>query len=981
MKLSFNHFLRGGLLVFALLATQVLVAQRTITGTVTDSENGEPLIGANVLVVGTSSGTITDFDGTFTLDVPETATELEFSYTGYGSKRVNIANTTTVEVTLVPGELLDEIVVVGYGSVKKEDLTGAVNKVDSREFNQGAIVSPTNLIAGKVAGVQVQNNSGEPGAGTSIRIRGGTSITASNEPLFVIDGVPIDNGSLVGGRNPLNFLSPNDIADVTILKDASATAIYGSRGANGVVIITTVKGKAGQPGRIVYDGYFTVSEIREGPQSLDAESFRNFVAGTAPGQLDQLGNASTDWFDLATRSGLGQAHNLSFTGGGENLSYRASVGYQDIEGVLENSSTERFNYNVGYSHSFLNGNLDVSANLKGALTNDEFDPGVVGQAASFDPTQSPFDPTATEFAGFFTYDNGLAPRNPLASLSLIDRTGRGVRNLASIEFGYDFEEFVPGLNSRVILAYDDYQSEFDGFTPTTIRDNNFVGQALVQEADRNSALLEAYLDYTRDFGQLNFKVTAGYSYQDFENSFKEIDARDLSTDIFGTNNLDVAERILTRVDINENRLISFYGRLNFNFDERYLLTGTLRRDGSTRFGPDNRWGWFPSAAFAWRILQEDFATGLNEVFSDLKLRVGWGITGNQDFGNYLYLPTLSPSDPQTRYQFGDEFITTIRPNGYDPALKWEETSSTNIGLDFGFAQGRLTASIDAYYKRTDDLLLTVNVPAGTNLTDRVTTNIGEIENEGIELTVSATVLDRNKLNWQVSANAAYNRNEVLNISAISGSGILTGGISGGVGNQVQIIRVGEAVNSFFLFEQQFDSNGTPIDGPDANSYADLNEDGMVNDLDKRPVGNPAPDVLLGLTSNLTYGSFDLSFTLRGSIGNDVYNNNASSLGFSEALTGAGFLNNLHESVLVNQFTGARFFSDVYLEDASFLRMDNVRLGYRVPNLGGVNLMFYGTVQNVFVLTEYSGLDPEVGGIDINPYPRPRTFVFGVNLGL
>ncbi len=1003
MKLRLNHFSRWFVVIVALFLYNAMLAQRTITGTVTDAQTKEPLIGANILVVGTSTGTISDIDGTYSLQVPDGYSVLEFSYTGYASQRITLGASNIVDVGLAAGEILEEVVVIGYGTVKKEDATGAVNAISSKDFNRGAIVSPDQLITGKVAGVQITSNSGEPGGQTSIRIRGGTSVNASNEPLYVIDGVPIDNaphnpGGFSSGRNPLNFLNPNDIETFTVLKDASATAIYGSRGANGVVIITTKKGKAGERSRVTYDGYYTTANLAGEPDVFSAADFRNVVTFKAPERLTILGSNNTNWFDEVTQTASGHSHTVSFTGGGENMGYRLSAGYQNLEGVIRASETERTNFSLNYNHALFDNRLTVNANVKGSYTKDQYDPGVVGSASSFDPTQAVYDPNNKTFGGYFEYPLPQSPRNPVSFIEQQEDFGKSFRNIGNIEFDYKFKDLIPGLSAKLNLGFDVNNGERKRFQPTTLSRppfTNYTGEIRIENFTRTNTLLDFYLNYNRAFGdnhRLDF--TAGYSYQDFRNEFPSFRAFDLANDIFGANSTAPASEFEANNSVVQNRLISFFGRANYAFQDKYLLTVTVRRDGSTRFGESNRWGIFPSAAFAWRILQEDFAQGLNNTFSDLKLRLGYGITGNQEIGDFRYLPTYSLSDARARYQFGDIFVTTARPNGYDPNLKWEETASYNIGVDFGFMKGRINGSLDYYYKKTEDLLFTVNVPAGTNLTDRVLTNIGSVENQGVELTLNAIVLDKSDFYWNVGFNAAHNTNEILAIDQVSTSGILTGGIAGGVGNQIQILQVGQPINSFFVFQQKLGTDGNPLrDGVDHNEdsninladiYEDLNGDGKVDDLDKRPYEKPAPDIILGITSQLTYKNFDLNFTLRGNVGNYVYNNNASNYGYFDRIDERpGFVNNVHTSVLLTNFERPQYFSDYYVEEASFLRLDNITLGYTFTQLANNrSLRLYATAQNLFVFTKYTGLDPEVGsGIDNNPYPRSRAFIFGLSFGL
>jgi TonB-dependent starch-binding outer membrane protein SusC len=992
---------------FALLTAFQGYSQGSVRGAVTDDQ-GEPLIGATILLVGTARGTATDFDGTYLLEnVPAGEQQIRASYTGYNdiTKTVAVRDGQESVLNFQLGEdvkVLEEVVVIGYGTQRRGDATGVITAVSDKNFNRGAIVSPDQLLVGKVAGVQITSNSGEPGGQSSIRIRGGTSVNASNEPLYVIDGVPIDNaphnpGGFSNGRNPLNFLNPSDIETFTVLKDASAAAIYGSRGANGVIIITTKKGKAGARPRLNYDGYYTTATVDDQPPVLDAEAFRNVVTFKAPERLNTVGNANTNWMEEILQTSTGQNHALSFTGGGENFGYRVSAGYQQLKGVVRSSETERTSFGLNYNHSLFDNRLIINTNLKGAFTKDQYDPGAVGSAWRFDPTQPVYDPNNTTYAGFFEYGNPLAPRNPVSGIEQSLDFGKNFRSIGNMEMEYKLDDLVPGLSAKLNLGFDVTNGERKRFQPTTyVRPpiSDYTGEIRFENITRGSKLLDFYLNYNKALSDVHrIDVTAGYSYQDFRGEFPSFRAFNLNTDIFQYNSTNPATDFEANNSVVENRLISFFGRANYALMDKYLLTVTVRRDGSTRFSEANRWGLFPSAAFAWRILEEGFADGLRGTLSDLKLRLGYGITGNQDIGDFRYLPTYTFSNFRARYQFGDEFVTTARPNGYDANLKWEETSSYNIGLDAGFSNGRIRGSIEYYYKRTKDLLFTVNVPAGTNLTDRVLTNIGEVENQGIELTLDAAVLAKPDLSWDLGFNIARNNNKILAIDRVSTQGILTGGISGGVGNFIQILQVGQPVNSFFVFTHKLGADGLPlIDGVDHNDdgqvnladiYEDTNNDGRVDDLDKQPYKQPAPDYILGLTSNFAFKGFDLNFTLRANLGNYVYNNNSSDRGYFDYLTVSGVsINNLHQSTLETKFTRPQYFSDYYVEDASFLRMDNITLGYTfLPKSVFSNIRLYATAQNLFVLTEYSGVDPEVGGgIDNFPYPRARGFIFGLSFG-
>lgn len=971
-------------------------AQTLVTGVVSDPNDGFGLPGVNVLIKGTSSGTVTDATGAYQIEVPDGGI-LVFSFVGYQTKEVEVGSRSVVDVGLeVDIQQLSEVVVIGYGTQQKEDLTGVVTAVDAEDFNGGAIVSPENLISGKVAGVQITQNSGEPGGQTTIRIRGGTSINASNEPLFVIDGVPIDNsphnpGGFSGGRNPLNTINPNDIETFTVLKDASATAIYGSRGANGVIIITTKKGKAGSQENFSYSGWASVANPLDQVDVLDGPQFTQVVSEQAPGKLNQVFTQDTDWQDLVTRSAIGQNHSVSFGGGSVNSGFRASIGYLNQEGTIKTSKTERLSLNLNYNQKLFDDALNLDMNIKSSRTEDRYNPGgAIGNAASFMPTQPVFD-SNSPWGGYWEYQSNLGAKNPVSEINQTQDFGESIRNIGNIAATFN-APWVEGLSAKLNLGFDASNGERRRFLPTTLRSQaSDSAEVRIENFTRLNTLLDFYLNYKQKFGDNSLDLTAGYSYQDFDNSFPSFRAWGIGTDIFGFNNPASATQSQTRNFVLENRLISFWGRVNYSYSGKYMATFTLRRDGSSKFGPSNRWGLFPSAAVAWRIIEEPFLAN-SSVFSDLKIRFGWGITGNQDIIDYGYIPTYTLSDNAAQIQFGDEFINTYRPNGYDAGLKWEETTSYNLGLDFGLLDGRLNGSVELYQKNTNDLLFEVSVPALTNLTNRIITNIGEMQNRGVELSLDAFAVDNSVVKWNVGMNLAYNENEILNLDGSDDPeflGFLTGGISGGVGNTIQILRVGQAVNSFFIYEHQLDADGNPITDVDSEGntrdlteiYVDQNDDGTIDDNDKLFDKNPAPDLIAGLTSQLAVNNFDLSFTLRGNFGGYVYNNVASSTGNYSRVISDITLGNMHSSVLETGFTEPQLFSDYYLEKASFIRIDNLTLGYNVPQIADrLNMRIYGTVQNLFTFTDYSGLNPEIAsGIDGNIYPISRTFILGLNL--
>ncbi|MEM6722812.1 MAG: SusC/RagA family TonB-linked outer membrane protein, partial [Bacteroidota bacterium] len=656
-------------------------------------------------------------------------------------------------------------------------------------------------------------------------------------------------------------------------------------------------------------------------------------------------------------------------------------------------------FSVNLNQKLLQDRLNLNFNYKGGFTRNQFDPGLVGSARTLDPTQPVLDPSNDAFAGFFEYGVALAPRNPISAAEQLDRSGRTYRNIGNFEIDYQFLDQIPGLSFKLNLGFDANNGGFRGFEPTTYTNTQAGAQrngfVIIENFNRESKLLDAFLSYDRSFGKHSLNATAGYSYQNFTSEFPKTEASGFTRDALGFDNVRGAEQVISFRPRTENRLISFVGRAIYSFDNRYILSGSIRRDGSSRFGPENRWGWFPAVSASWKILEEDFAQGLANIFSTLGLRVGFGIVGNQEIGEDGYRPLYQLSDGMTSYQFGDEFVETVRPDAYDPALKWEETRSINVGLDFGFANGRFSGSVEYFNERTDDLLFQAPIPAGTNLSDRVLTNIGALNNAGVELNLTGVVVNTNNFDWRLNGNVSFLQNEVRAINSISSTGIQTGSIEGGVGNNVQILQVGQPSFSFFLFEHILDENGNPLaDGIDHNEngvtendladiYVDINGDGQVDDMDRRPIGNPAPDVLFGITSQMNYKGLDFGFTIRGSIGNEVYNNNASNRGNYRFLTVSDqYLNNLHTSVLLTNFDAPQYFSDYYLEDASFARIENITVGYTIPSLNDLSARIYATATNVYTFTNYSGLDPEVGnGIEQSPFPRSLGFVFGISLGL
>ena len=1011
------HFLSGRYRTWFALALLVLpglaIAQRTISGQVTDQNDGAGLPGVAVLIQGTPTGVVTDFDGNFELTVPQTGAVLVFSFVGYLTQEVPVGSQTVVDVSLpLDIKQLDEVVVIGYGQVEKGDITGVVSKVDDRTFNRGVLTTPDRLIAGKVAGVQITANSGRPGDQVSIRLRGGTSLTASNEPLFVVDGVPLDNsshnpGGMTGGRNPLNFINPSDIADITVLKDASAAAIYGSRGANGVIIITTKSGNGASPGKVQfsYDGNYSASVLTQRVDVLNRDEFVFTVERRGQRWVNSLGDANTDWTDEILQLAHGHNHNFSASMGGKKTTFRASLNYQDLNGVLKTENTERLAASLNLTQKLLNDDLTLQLNSKHALTNDRFAPNVVGTALLFDPTQ-PVRSDNPETGFYYEHEQELAPDNPVSTIDQTFEIGRSYRNLINLTATYDFP-FLEGLQAKVNYAYDRTDGQRQRFQPETLQGvRNQQGWFAYEDFNRNSNLFEAYLNYSEEIlGNVKMDLTGGYSYQDFFREFpnyQKVDTIPVSRygiddplSIIDNDQLEEITPILFQpiFDQFENRLISFWGRANFTISDKYLVTATLRRDGSTRFGEDNRWGLFPSLAVGWRILDESFAKPLSSTFSDLKLRFSYGVTGSQEIEDYLYVNLYEPGQETAQYIFGNDTVNTIRPNAVDPDIKWEETRSWNLGLDYGLLGGRIYGTLDFYRKLTTDLLFEIPFPAGTLTGDEAVTNIGEMENMGVELMVNATLVNTSDLRWDISFNGSYNKNEILkldNSNLPDFIGYPVGDISGqGLDQRIQILRVGSPANSFFTYEHIRDANGNPLPDEDRNGdllsneldiYVDQNGDGIINQQDLIVGENPAPDFILGFTSNTQWKNWDFSLTLRAQLGSWTYNNVFSQNGAFEGVNNNFAPNNIHRSAYSNDFSTYQVLSDAYVENGSFMRLDNFTIGYTFNNFEAANIRTYLTASNLLLVTGYSGLDPEAGinGIDNNLYPRSQTFLLGVS---
>lgn len=980
---SVKVLLLMGVLLFT---TAVYAQQKTITGKVTDARSGDPMPGVTIIIPGTTTGTITNFDGDYNLTI-NTGQTLAFSFIGYETQQIVVGDQNVYNVRLsLSMEALEEVLVIGYGTTKKEDATGSVSAVSASDFNRGAITSPQELVSGKIAGVQITNGGGAPGEGATIRIRGGSSLSASNDPLFVIDGVPVDNDGVSGMRNPLSTIHPSDIETFTVLKDASATAIYGSRASNGVIIITTKTGSKGQPLRINYNGYVSIGNKSESIDVLSADEFRTMVNeryANNPNAKNLLGSANTVWQDEVYQTAVSTDHNLSLTGNAAGVPFRVSYGLSDEEGILKTDGLKRVTMSVGLNPTMFEDHLRLNINLKGMINKNQFaNRGAIGSAVHFDPTQ-PIEVPGSPYGGYFTWTQpdgnpiGIAPINPIAQLMMTDDRASVVRSLGNVQFDYRLH-FLPDLRANLNLGYD--VSDSKGFVkrpesyPGGFDKVNGGGTYREYNQEKRNSLLDFYLNYTKALTSIDSRVDAmaGYSWQRFWRAGTA----------YETNFRKTVEREDTDYET-ENYLVSFFGRLNYILKDKYLFTVTVRQDGSSRFSPENRWGTFPSMALAWRISEEGFLKNSNAV-SDLKLRLGYGITGQQNItdNDYPYLPRYTMGTATAQYLFGNSWYNTYRAEGYDANIKWEETTTYNIGLDYGFAKDRITGTIDVYKRTTDDLINFIPVPAGTNLTNMLLTNVGSLENQGVEFSINVTPVKTGDFTWDIGFNASYNENEITKLTASDDPnylGVFTGGISGGVGNNIQIHSVGFPANSFFVYEQVYKADGTPVEG----LFVDRTKDKLVSDDDRYRYKKAAPDVIMGVTTKLNWRNWDFYAAGRSYVGNYVYNNVWSGgATYNNLYNSAGYLNNLNSNVFDSGFENPRYFTDYYISNASFFKIDNVSLGYSLNQLFNqkMNMRLYSTLQNVATFTNYKGMDPEVsGGIDNNLYPRPRTLVFGVNI--
>ena len=964
------------LFVILLLCVAFGYAQQiTVKGTVKDG-SGQPLMGASVLVKGTSHGTAADFDGNFELKVDKGVT-LVVSSVGYKSREV-AAKAGTMNIVLQEDtQQLEDVVVIGYGAIKKKDLTGSVNLVTDKDFNKAPAVNADQLIQGKIAGVQMTSASGAPGEGQTIRIRGNGSLSLTSNPLIVIDGVPMNDGGVGGSRSIFNSINPEDIESMTVLKDASSTAIFGSRAANGVIMITTKKGKANQDLKISFNTSIAVQDVNDYVDVMNANQFRQTVKGlNNPAAEALLGNADTNWQKEIYQTAPMSNSTLVLSGAYKTLPYRVSVGHSYADGILRTDNFKRTNAKISLNPTFFDKSLKLELNANGTYMQNRFaNKDAIGADVEYDPTQSVFGGLA-KYGGYHAWvnpNNGsrydLAPNNPMAMLKFLDDSSKVYRFIGNAKVDYTLP-FFKDITASVNVGIDYSKGEGDKITdrrmPTSTPD--FDGAKTTYTNKATNKLFDAYINYMKDIKEThNIGLMVGHSYQSFEFD-------DNSTDYsYFTNPGDNKE--VPNINKSRNVLMSFFGRANYSYKNRYLLTATLRADASSKLNPDDRWGYFPSVALAWNVSNENFLKD-NKTLNELKLRFGYGEVGNVNgLGDYLFLTNYTRSQDGASYQLGDSFYQTYRPGVTNKNLRWEVGNTLNAGIDFGFLDNLITGTLDVYRKQTKDLIAETTIDPFTNFKNRVNANVGDMENKGIELGLTVTPIRNIEKNirWSFNYNIAYNENKITRMPDDQP----TGGISGGTGNRVQLHREGETPYSFFVYQQVYDAQGNPVE----NAFVDRNGNGKIDEGDRYLYKSPFAPVTMGFGTDLNYKNWDLNITTRANIGNYVYNNTQSRLDqFGEITANSGFLRNIKANSNFQRHNDQSWLSDYYLENASFFKLDNITLGYTFPHTDKMYIRLYGTVQNVLTITKYSGLDPEVyGGIDNNFYPRPQTYLLGLNV--
>ncbi len=961
-----------------------LKAQTKISGII-KNEKGEPIEAASVQLKGSSKGTLTDKKGTFSLKA-STTDSLIVSFVGYDAQTIQTASSE--QIVLHPSTAnLNEVVVIGYGTQRKKELTGSIATVTSKDFQKGVITTPEQLIAGKVAGVSITSNGGSPGAGSTIRIRGGASLNASNDPLIVIDGIPLAPSNIYGAANALSLINPNDIASFTVLKDAASTAIYGSRASNGVIIITTKKGTSGKP-VISFSTNLSLSEVTKTANVMSPSEFRNLVDSIGKGTYDGvhpytslLGKSNTNWQDEIYQKAITTDNNISISGALKTIPYRVSLGYLNQDGILKTDNLQRTSAGISLSPHLFNNSLQIELNVKGSVSNTRFANGAaISSAVYFDPTQSVYDANS-KYGGYYEWAstdpntgavtlNKLAPKNPVALLNLYNNHSNVERSYGNIRFDYALP-VLPELHANLNLGYDIAKGEGKVDVPALAAQNYLdSGQHNHYENKIDNTVAEFYLNYNKTINAIksNINATAGYGYyNNLSTNYNYYGFRANGDTIPGTGPK-------FPLDKPENTLISYYGRLIYTFNTKYILAASLRTDGSSRFAKDVRWGTFPSVAFTWRINQEG-ALKNSQTLSDLKLRLSYGVTGNQEgIANYSYLPVYGLGDNASQVLFGNSYYNQGTPAAYDAGIKWEQTQAYNTGLDYGFFNNRINGSLDFYYKKTKDLLNLIPIPAGSNFSSSIVTNVGNVENKGVELLLNFIPIQTKTFQWNVSFNASYNTNKITNLTATKDSSYPGTPLSNGV----QINSVGYNASAFYVYHQEYGKDGKPIEGV----YEDINGDGVINSNDLYRYKSPFPKYVLGFTTQFTYKRWTLSTVLRANIGNYMYNGLSTGATESNITNPLGYLANTLSSVLYNHFYYGQSLSDYFVENASFLKMDNLGLSYDAGYVAHnkLHLQVNAICQNVFTVTKYSGLDPEIyGGLDYALYPRPRIYTLGVNI--
>lgn len=969
------------LIVFGCMASAG--AQTTVVNGTVTAKNGEALLGVTVVEKGTTNGVVTDFDGRFSIRVKPDAT-LQFSFVGYTSIEEALNNRTSIQVVMNESVVgLDEVVIIGYGSQRKGDLTGAISNVNSDDFNVGLINSPAQLINGKISGMQIMSSSGSPSAGSTIRIRGGASLNASNDPLIVLDGIPLETGGISGnGGNFLSLINPNDIESMTVLKDASSTAIYGSRASNGVIIITTKKGSSSNESGQMRVSFSTGNSVQMKTKLADMLTREEFVEvvnkqGSAR-QKSLLGIDDTDWNSEVFRAAFGTDNNLSVAGKLKSVPYRVSLGYYNQNGILDTDNTARTTGNISVSPSFLNDYLKFNLNVKGALNQNRFaNTSAIWGAATYNPTI----PVRTSDAAFGGYNEAIdntgtpvtaAVLNPVGLLNQYNSSSDVTRLIGNFDVDYKMH-FLPKLRFHATLGYD--YAEGSGTIAVPIEAAQFYTSGgrnySYGPQVKTNRLLTSYFNYNNELPTINSTIdaTVGYDYQFWKSTTQAY------------NVLNVAGDVQSETAATDSRhvLLSFYGRLNYTLASKYMLTATLRNDGTSRFSEDNRWGMFPSLAVAWRLSEEGFMKDI-DALSNLKLRASYGVTGQQEgIGDYGYLPVYTIGQVGAEYMFGDQYYFTYRPEAYVSNLKWETTEAYNYGIDFGLFKDRVSGSVDFYTRQTKDLLARVPAAAGTNFDKTILTNVGNVDSKGLEFALNLVPIQTKNVTWDMSFNATWMTQTIKNLAMVPGAAI-TNTMAGPTIDSYtfQVLTEGYAPYMFYVYHQLYDENGRPIEG----AFADVSKDGQINSEDLYRYHSPAPDYILGYSTSLRYKNWNVNTSLRANIGNYVYNGMAMSTGAFNTMSYNDYqLNNLNQSYLETGFLTRQYLSDYYVENASFLKMDNLTLGY---NFGKINNMFNmnvaATVQNVFTVTKYTGVDPEVpNGMDNSFYPRPRIFSLSVGI--